>query len=113
MRALSRVAENCPGEEFITNIIEVFLADMSERVSAAGLLMSQDDGAGLAATAHALKGGCGHFGAVLLMQLCGAIEDQVRKQQPDGIHAAVNSMIAEAQRVRDALIAFRSKQAAL
>lgn len=113
MRAISEFAESDQsGEEFIANIIEVFLADMSERVRAAGLQMGHHDSAGLAATAHALKGSCGHFGAVQLMQLCGAIEDQVRNEQTDGIHVAVNSMIAETERVHEALKAFRYNQAA-
>jgi HPt (histidine-containing phosphotransfer) domain-containing protein len=69
--------------------------------------MGRNDNAGMAATAHAIKGSCGHFGATHLMQLCAAIEDQVRNKKADGINAAVESMIAETERVRDALTAFR------
>ncbi len=95
------------GEEFISNIIGVFLDDMGERVRVAGVQMGSHDNAGLAATAHAIKGSSGHFGAVHLMQLCGAIEEQFRKGKTDGINAAVNSMIAETERVRAALKAYR------
>jgi len=94
------------GEEFISNIIGVFLDDMGERVRVAGVQMGSHDNAGLAATAHAIKGSSGHFGAVHLMQLCGAIEEQFRKGKTDGINAAVNSMIAETERVRAALKAY-------
>ncbi len=119
MRALSEfAASDESGAEFVANIIEVFLADMSERVRAAGLQMDRDDNAGLAATAHALKGSSGHFGAAHLMQLCAAIEDRVRGEDIDGGHhdgmkAAVASMLAEAERVRVALKAFRYVQPAL
>lgn len=114
MRAISKFAQtDQSGEEFIAVIIEVFLADMSERVRAAGLQMGHHDSSGLAATAHALRGSCGHFGAARLMQLCGAIEDQVRSKQTDGIRAALDSMIAETERVREALKAFRYNHTAL
>jgi two-component system sensor histidine kinase/response regulator len=114
MRAISEfAASDESGEEFIANIIAVFLADMSERVRAAGVQMRNDDNAGLAATAHALKGSSGHFGAAPLMQLCGVIEDQVRSKQTGAIGAAVDSMIAEAERVRLALTAFRFVQPVL
>jgi HPt (histidine-containing phosphotransfer) domain-containing protein len=85
----------------------VFLADLSVRVRAAGEQVKHDDNAGLAATAHALKGGSSHFGAAPLMQLCAAIEDQVRSKKTAGISASVDSMIAEAERVRLALTTFR------
>ncbi|HWN57657.1 MAG TPA: response regulator [Methylomirabilota bacterium] len=107
MRAIAEFANRDEaGEDFIANIIAVFLADMGERVGAAGLQVSAHDNAGLAATAHAIKGSSGHFGAAHLMKLCAAIEDQVRKGKTDGIDAAVNSMIAEMERVRAALTAY-------
>ena len=113
MRAISEFAASDEfGEEFLTNIIAVFLADMSERVRAAGVQMRDDDNRGLAATAHALKGSSGHFGAARLIQLCAAIEDRIRSKQTAEIHAAVHSMIAEAERVRLALTAFRFVQPA-
>jgi HPt (histidine-containing phosphotransfer) domain-containing protein len=108
MRAICEFADSDEsGEDFIGNIIAVFLADMGERVRVAGAQVGAHDNAGLAATAHAIKGSCGHFGAVHLMQLCGAIEEQFRKGKTDGITAAVTSMIAETERVRAALKAYR------
>jgi hypothetical protein len=108
MRAICEFADSDEsGEEFISNIIAVFLADMGERVRAVGAQVGAHDNAGLAATAHAIKGSCGHFGAVHLMKLCGAIEEQFRKGKTDGITAAVTSMIAETERVRAALKAYR------
>ena len=107
MRAIAEFANrDQAGEDFIANIIAVFLVDMGERVGAAGLQLRAHDNAGLAATAHAIKGSSGHFGAAHLMKLCAAIEDQVRKGKTDGIDAAVNSMIAETERVRAALKAY-------
>jgi len=108
MRTISEfAATDEAGAEFIANIIEVFLRDMGERLRMAVEQVGRGDNAGLAATAHALKGSCGHFGAVRLMKLCAAIEDQVKSKQTGGMRAAVDCMIAEADRVREALKAYR------
>lgn len=112
MCALNRLAEDDElGDRFIAEIIDVFLGDLSKHVRAIGLQMSRDDRAGFAATAHAVKGSCGHFGAVRLMELCREVEDRVRHEQTDGIRTAIDSMVAEMERVRAALEAYRSKHA--
>ena len=50
MRSITQLAENDElGDQFVTEIIDVFLGDLSKRVDAIGLLMSQGDGAGIAA----------------------------------------------------------------
>jgi len=112
MRAITRLAENDElGEQFVADIIDVFLADLSERVRTIGLQMSHDDRAGIAATAHTVKGSCGHFGALRLMELSREIEDRVRDEQTDGLQTAIDSMVAETERVRAALEAYRSNHA--
>jgi HPt (histidine-containing phosphotransfer) domain-containing protein len=72
--------------------------------------MSHDDRAGIAATAHAVKGSCGHFGAVRLMELSHEIEGRARREQTDSLQTAIDSMVAETARVRAALEAYRSSQ---
>jgi len=110
MRAITQLAEGDElGEQFVVEIIDVFLADLSKRVRAIGLQMSHDDRAGIAATAHAVKGSCGHFGAMRLMELSREIEGRLRHEQTDGLRILIDSMVAEAQRVRAALEAYRSK----
>src|SRR5208337_5000172 len=110
LRAITQLAEGDElGEQFVAEIIDVFLADLSKRVCAIGLQMSHDDRAGIAATAHAVKGSCGHFGAMRLMELSREIEGRLRHEQTDGLRMLIDSMVAEAQRVRAALEAYRSK----
>jgi HPt (histidine-containing phosphotransfer) domain-containing protein len=112
MRAITRLAESDElGEQFVAEIIDVFLADLSERVCAIGLQMSHGDRAGIAATAHAVKGSCGHFGAVRLMELSHEIEGRAKHEQTDGLQTAIDSMVAETERVRAALEAYRSGRA--
>ena len=88
-------------------IIGVFLTDLTERVHAIGLQMSRDDRAGIAATAHAIKGSSGHFGALHLMELShertpGQARADRRSSDDDRF------LVVEAQRVRTALEAYRS-----
>lgn len=110
MRAITQLAEGDElGEQFVAEIIDVFLADLSKRVRAIGLQMSHDDRAGIAATVHAVKGSCGHFGAMRLMELSREIEGRLRHEQTDGLRMLIDSMVAEAQRVHAALEAYRSK----
>ena len=101
------------GDQFVAEIIKVFLDDLSERVLTIGLQMKQNDRAGVAATAHAIKGSCGHFGAVRLMELSRDLEDQARREPAGDIEVAILAMVAETERVRTALEAFRSANAHL
>jgi HPt (histidine-containing phosphotransfer) domain-containing protein len=112
MRSISQLAEGDEmGDEFIAEIIDVFLADLSERVRTIGLQMSQNDRAGVAATAHAIKGSCGHFGAANLLELSRILEERARREPTGDIQPAIDLMIAEAERVREALEAFRREHA--
>jgi len=108
MRAITQLADNDDlGDQFIAEIIKVFLADLSERVLAIGLQMKQGDRAGIAATAHAIRGSCGHFGAVRLVELSRRLEDQARREPTVDIEVAIFTMVAETERVRAAMEAFR------
>ena len=112
MRSISQLAEGEElGDQFIANIIDVFLADLSERVLSIGLQMKQGDRAGVAATAHAIKGSCGHFGAVRLVELSDDLEDRARREPAADIEFAILTMVAETERVRAALEAYRSEHA--
>jgi histidine phosphotransfer protein HptB len=110
MRSISQLAEGDEmGDQFVAEIIDVFLADLSERVRTIGLQMSQNDRAGVAATAHAIKGSCGHFGAARLMELCRDLEDWARRESGGDIEIAIFTMVAETERVLAALEAYKSE----
>jgi HPt (histidine-containing phosphotransfer) domain-containing protein len=109
MRAISQLAESDDtGDQFIAEIIEVYVADLSERVRKISLQMNEGDSSAVAATAHAIKGSSGHFGAAHLIELSREIEDRARRKQTDGLQTNIDSLIEEAERVRAALEAFRS-----
>ncbi len=112
MRSISQLAEGDEdGDRFVAEIIDVFLADLSERVRAIALQMNQNDCAGVAATAHAIKGSCGHFGAARLTELCRDLEERARREPTFDIQPAISLMIAEAEQVREALEAYKSDHA--
>jgi HPt (histidine-containing phosphotransfer) domain-containing protein len=108
MSAIMQIADNDDvGDQFIAEIIKVFLADMIERVRTIRLQMSQHDRAGIASTAHAIKGSCGHFGAANLVELSRVLEDRAKREPTGDLQMAIDSMIAETERVRAELEAFR------
>jgi HPt (histidine-containing phosphotransfer) domain-containing protein len=112
MSAIMQLADNDDmGDQFVAEIIKVFLDDLSERVLTIGLQMKQGDRAGIAATAHAIKGSCGHFGAMRLMELSRELEDRARREPAGDLEVAISAMVAETERVRTALEAFRSTNA--
>jgi len=112
MRAIRQLADNDDsGDQFIAEIIKVFLTDLDERVHRSRLQMSNSDRAGVAATAHAIKGSCGHFGAANLVELSRDLEDRARREPTGDLQIALASMIAETVRVRAALEAFQRDHA--
>lgn len=112
MRAITQLADSDEmGHEFIAEIIKVFLADLSERVRTIKLQMSRSDRVGIAATAHAIKGSCGHFGAVRLVELSRDLQDRAKREPTGDLQTALDSMLTETERVRAALEAYRSRPA--
>jgi CheY-like chemotaxis protein len=94
---------NAGDEGFMTKIIDLFLADLAERLEALEVAAVARDGDGLKRLAHALKGSCGHFGATQLAALCRKME-QIGMQRPvPDAGAALRELAAEASRVRAAL----------
>jgi CheY-like chemotaxis protein len=90
-------------EGFLTGIIQLFLADLVERLAALKVAAATRDGAALKSIAHALKGSCGHFGAARLTELCRKM-GQIAAQQPVGeANETFLELEAEAARVRSAL----------
>ena len=109
MRSITKLAEGEElGDAFVAELIFVFLNDLSERVRAISLQLSTGDYAGIKGTAHAIKGSCSHFGAQRLMELSADVEEQAKRHQTDTLNSAIDSMVAEATRVRAALEAFWS-----
>jgi hypothetical protein len=86
MRSITQLAEiEEAGDQFVAEIIKVFLADLSERVRAIGLRMSRNDLVG--------------------------IEDRTKRDPTGDLQPAIDSMVAETERVRAALEAYQADHA--
>lgn len=92
-----------PGDaDFLKNLIDLFLADMNQRIKGMQDAIAHCDAAALKRTAHALKGACGNFGAEKLSDLCKKMEQIVPEtigQRAD----LMRQLAAESERVRAAL----------
>lgn len=96
--------------DFLGNLIDMFVADMKQRIKTMQDAVARRDAVGLKQSAHALKGACGNFGAERLSALCKKLEQIV----PDTISQGADlmrSLNAEGERVRAALE--EAKKAAL
>jgi CheY-like chemotaxis protein/HPt (histidine-containing phosphotransfer) domain-containing protein len=91
-------------EGFMAKMIELFLVDLAERIAALEATVKEHDDDALRRIVHALKGSCGHFGAVRLAALCRRME-QVATHQPHGDWSeTLRELVAEAGRVKVALL---------
>ena len=108
---LAEAEDAAAGAQFIAEIIDVFLSDLRQRLIAIGSQMNSNDRGGVAATAHAIKGSCGHFGAKRLVELSRDLEDKARRPPTGDLRVEFDSMVAETDRVRTALEAYRAEHA--
>lgn len=98
-----RAIEN-PEGAFLIGLIDLFLADMDERLRVMHDALERGHAEVLGRSAHALKGSCGHFGAKRLSALCKAVEQDVRSGEVrDQTAALYRELVAEAVRVKQAL----------
>jgi CheY-like chemotaxis protein/HPt (histidine-containing phosphotransfer) domain-containing protein len=93
-----------PGEpDLAVEVIELFLEDAPERISALRDSLSQGDFPTVTRIAHTLKGSAGHLGAKLLATLCARIEHKARGGAAFNTGFAITSIEEEFERVRAAL----------
>ena len=103
LTALKELRAMEPGDaDFLKNLIDLFIADMGERVKGMQDAIAKRDAAALKRTAHALKGACGNFGAGKLSALCKKLELIVPETIGQGADL-MRQLTAESERVRAAL----------
>jgi HPt (histidine-containing phosphotransfer) domain-containing protein len=104
---LSAIAELAasgdPKSNFACEVIDIFLTDARNRISA--ILANFDSGAiaAIANQGHALRGSCSHFGAQFLVLSCAKLETAVRAGQMDGLRDLIDATVMETERVCVAL----------
>jgi PAS domain S-box-containing protein len=88
------------GGEALTNLIDLFIKDTTERIE---MMRKANEAASLAQTAHALKGSCGYLGANRLASICEALENIGRAGSIDSADPLLGLLDEEFARVREAL----------
>jgi two-component system, sensor histidine kinase and response regulator len=102
LQSLALAADD--GEDFLGELIRVFLQDLDTRLAAMKSGLQAGDASCVLQAAHALKGSGGHFGAKPLMSLCREIEFHARSGRVSEAAPIVAAAERECSRVRDALI---------
>ncbi len=89
--------------EFVNSVIEQFLTDLPNHAAAIRSAISQQDPQALMKAAHACKGSCRNMGALVLAEICLALESLGQTSTVDGALAWEVQLEAEIPRLQIAL----------
>lgn len=90
-------------KDFITNLIDLFIADTQPRLDALSEAAANSDAATLRQVAHALKGSCANVGAKRMSGLCEILEEKGLANSLEGVNAFVEHVKEEFDLVKQAL----------
>ena len=109
--ALDRLLATTGGDTaFLGELIDTYLADTPDQLTAMHLAAESGDVAGLIRPAHSLKTNSANVGAETLSGLCRSIETDARGGAVGDAMARVAAAQAEFEAVRTALLEFRAAQ---
>jgi len=91
------------GEDLVTQLTELFLADAGARVAAMRDGLSADDPESIGRSAHSLRGASANIGATDLALLCASLSDIAAADAPRDCEAKVAAIEVEFERVSSAL----------
>ncbi len=80
-------------DDLLAELIDLFLADAPQRMSALAAAIDSKDWDGVASWAHSLKGSCGSLGAMHMADLCTRLESMGRI--PDGRRSDAEAVYRE------------------
>ncbi len=96
------------GDDFLTQVIDEFLADAPNLLAALRRSLEQDDADELRRAAHTLKSNGATFGAEEFSELCRELEEAAKSGQLAGAPALADRIEREYARVEEALTALRT-----
>jgi HPt (histidine-containing phosphotransfer) domain-containing protein len=109
---IERLRSSLPGKDsLIDELIDLFVADLPQRLSALAQAVDSIDGPALALQAHALRGSAANFGARRLDELCAGLEEIGERGAFAKASAILERLGRESTQVRDALLALKSNLA--
>ncbi len=98
-----RAASPDDGDEFLRELIGMFLDDTPKQIAAIKSTLATGDSTTLTRSAHSLKGSAGNFGAEQLAAVSRDIEMAGRENNFTAIRALLPTLDAEYARVQTAL----------
>jgi HPt (histidine-containing phosphotransfer) domain-containing protein len=108
---IDRLRNSMPGKDaLIDELIDLFVADLPQRLGAITHAIERADAPALALQAHALRGGAADFGASGLDELCAKLEEAGARSTFAEAPAMLDEVRRESARVRDALLAAKSER---
>jgi HPt (histidine-containing phosphotransfer) domain-containing protein len=106
--ALDVLLETVGGDqEFLDELIDSFLDDSPRQLAAMQQALSAGNAEDLRRAAHSLKSNSANFGAQTLSQMCRELEELGRNGALDSAAGRVAMILAEYQRVKNALEAIK------
>jgi HPt (histidine-containing phosphotransfer) domain-containing protein len=110
---IERLRSSLPGKDsLIDELIDLFVADLPQRLNAIAQAVDSIDGPALALQAHALRGSAANFGARRLDELCAKLEELGACGALAGASAMLDQLGRESAQVCDALLALKSQHLA-
>lgn len=91
------------GADDFHELIRLFIDEAAARVARLHAVERKPDLGELAGIAHALRGTAGAFGALRLSALCSDVERAASDRATADLHAMVQAVVVEFDRVREAL----------
>jgi len=89
------------GDPDLAELVEIFVSEMPDRVSAIEAALREDDLEGVRRLAHQLKGAAGSYGFDSLTPLAAAVESRAGEDaSPEAIREAVTDLESLCRRLR-------------
>lgn len=105
-QALANLAQLDPtgANRLVQRVLTTFRSSMARLLAQLTHARMQPDPAALKLVVHTLKSSAASVGAVALSSLCAEAERQLREGQLDTVEPLLDQLLAEAQRVDDAVL---------
>ena len=106
--ALDDLLEAVGGDQaFLAELIDTYLEDSPNLLSTIQSSLTLGEVDELRRAAHSLKSNSANFGAQKLAYLCKELEESARRSELDGAAGHVAQILAEYQKVKQALVSFK------
>jgi HPt (histidine-containing phosphotransfer) domain-containing protein len=97
------------GVEFLTEVVDVFLADAPALIASLQGSLERRDSEELRRAAHTLKSNGATLGAVAFAKLCYAVEQHAKGGRVDGVAPLVDEIVQAYPALQEALTSLRSE----